>query len=517
MSKRADPDAPATRDPAHRRPRVVIGLVGGLLDAEKQPGDRDHGWQPTLSLIEGLGASRCELLTIPRFTSVAAAVAEKGRARGCDVRVVELPPFNNWKLRETYEALRAYIREADLRPDREEYFIHCTTGSYVWQICLFLLTESRHLPGKLVITNPPGKGSPFEVWDLEAELYAPIRARFGDAERARATATLKLGIETRSEAYNAIVDCIAEVIEQSDDAILLTGETGTGKSHLARRIFEVKRATHRVSGELVEVNCATLRGDQAMSMLFGHKKGAFTGATTDRRGFLARADGGLLFLDEVGELGADEQTMLLLALEDHVFYPVGADTPVRSDFHLVCGTNRDLREDVRRGRFRADLLARIDLWTFRLPSLRERLVDLEPNLDYELDQQTRARGRPVGLSAEARRAWLDFATGPDAAWCGNFRDLSGSVRRMSTLARGGFVDRAGVEAEVQRLQEHWAGLLGEGGEGTRRWEHTPRVEALLGEGAAKLDLADRLQLEGVLNVCARHRHLAEAGPDRAPP
>src|SRR4029077_20611819 len=127
-----------------------------------------------------------------------------------------------------------------------------------------------------------------------------------------------------------------------------------------------------LSGRFVEVNCATLRGDQAMSALFGHKRGAFTGAQTDRAGLLKEADQGLIFLDEIGELGADEQAMLLRALEDKTFLPLGADRELGSDFQLIAGTNCDLAAFVRSGQFREDLLARINLWTFQLPGLAQR-------------------------------------------------------------------------------------------------------------------------------------------------
>src|SRR5262249_21144841 len=116
------------------------------------------------------------------------------------------------------------------------------------------------------------------------------------------------------------------------------GPTGAGKSQLARRIYELKVARHQIAGAFVDVNCATLRGDAAMSTLFGHRKGAFTGAVQDRPGLLRAADGGLLFLDEIGELGLDEQAMLLRAVEEKRFLPVGADKEVASDFRLIAGT-----------------------------------------------------------------------------------------------------------------------------------------------------------------------------------
>src|SRR5262249_29220012 len=149
---------------------------------------------------------------------------------------------------------------------------------------------------------------------------------------------------------------------------------------------------HAVKGEFVDVNCATVRGDGAMSALFGHTKGAFTGALKDRAGLLRAADGGILFLDEIGELGLDEQAMLLRAVEEKSFLPLGSDRESRSEFQLIAGTNRDLLASVREGRFREDLLARINLWTFSLPGLASRREDVEPNLQFELDQYARKTG-----------------------------------------------------------------------------------------------------------------------------
>ena len=149
-----------------------------------------------------------------------------------------------------------------------------------------------------------------------------------------------------------------------------------------------------------------------MSTLFGHTKGAFTGALKDRAGLLRTADGGVLFLDEIGELGSDEQAMLLRALEEKTFLPLGSDRESRSDFQLIAGTNRDLYSAVREGRFREDLLARINLWMFSLPGLQSRPEDIEPNLQFELDQYARKTGNRVTFSKEARQKFLEFALSP---------------------------------------------------------------------------------------------------------
>ena len=122
-----------------------------------------------------------------------------------------------------------------------------------------------------------------------------------------------------------------------------------------------------MTGKLVVVNCATLRGDNAMSALFGHTKGSFTGASNSRSGLLKEAGQGLLFWGEIGELGLDEQVILLRAIEEKRFLPFGADTETSSDFQLIAGTNKDLKEMANKGTFRNDLITRINLWSYKLP------------------------------------------------------------------------------------------------------------------------------------------------------
>src|ERR1700693_5597957 len=175
---------------------------------------------------------------------------------------------------------------------------------------------------------------------------------------------------------------------------------------------------HTVTGDFIDVNCATLRGDGAMSTLFGHTKGAFTGALRDRPGVLRAADKGILFLDEIGELGNDEQAMLLRAVEEKTFLLLGSERAGHSAFHLIAGTNRDLYSAVREGRFREDLLARINLWTFTLPGLRSRPEDIEPNLQFELDQFAQRTSRRVTFSKEARQQLMQFALSPPQSGAG---------------------------------------------------------------------------------------------------
>lgn len=491
---------------------VVIGIVGSVLDAGFHQ-ERWNKWRPTVSLgqQEDLAVSRFELLYQPAHEDTARCVAaDLARVSpSTEVRSHLHELRDPWDFEEVFGALHDFARGYTFDPEREDYLVHITTGTHVQQICLFLLTESRHFPGRLIQTAPRERQrkSPHGVHriiDLDLSRYDRLAARF-HREAREARNFLKSGIETGNVRFNRMIEQVEQVAVRSRDPVLLMGPTGAGKSHLARRIYELKKARHQLSGAFVEVNCATLRGDAAMSALFGHVKGAFTGAVKDRSGLLRAADGGLLFLDEVGELGLDEQAMLLRAVEEKRFSPLGGDQEAGSDFQLITGTNRDLQERVREGRFREDLLARINLWTFRLPGLRERLEDLAPNLDYELEQFARRHGTRVTMSREVRERFLAFARGPEARWSANFRDLNAAVTRMATLAEGGRITLTGLEDELARLREAWARADAEVGD-------PGLLESLLGtERLGEIDPFDQVQLAHVVRVCRESRHQSEAG------
>ncbi|MEI6219150.1 MAG: RNA repair transcriptional activator RtcR [bacterium] len=480
--------------------------------------DRSHGpdrwnlWRPSVGLCqhEDLLINRFELLFQKKFQAMADVVAEDIRSVSPETEVVQrLVEFEHpWDFEEVYGALHDFARAYPFDPENEEYLVHITTGTHVAQICLFLLTEARYLPAKLIQTSPPkrkelaGPGQ-YDIIDLDLSKYDRIAARVRQDLQGDIS-YLKSGIATRNVAFNKLVEEIEHVAMHSAEPILLMGPTGAGKSLLGRRIHELKRSRGQLSGGFIEVNCATLRGDQALSTLFGHKKGAFTGATQDRQGLLREADKGLLFLDEIGELGLDEQAMLLRAIEEKLFFPMGSDKEVSSDFQLICGTNRDLYRDVQDGKFREDLLERINLWTFYFPGLRDRPEDIEPNIEYELDQFAKKRGKQVRFSKEARENFLSFAKSDEATWAANFRDLNNAITRMATLAPGGRITRQTVENEIVRLRRKWTRDEGS--------EKTDILNEVLGiDKVAKLDLFDRIQLAEVLSICRRSRSMSEAG------
>jgi transcriptional regulatory protein RtcR len=489
---------------------VVIGFLGTTLDRGGH--NRWERWRPTVDLCrqDDLVVDRFELLAEARFRDLAREVTADIRAVSpeTDVRIHDLGVSDPWDFQEVYGALHDFARGYPFRPDDESYLVHMTTGTHVAQICLFLLVESREIPGRLLQASPPRrqrdpKPGTFTLIDLDLSKYDRLASRFRQRQRDDLS-SLKSGIETRNAEFNRLIERIEHVAAASRSPMLLTGPTGAGKSQLARRIYELKKSRRQVDGAFVEVNCATLRGDTAMSALFGHVRGAFTGALQARAGLLRAADKGVLFLDEIAELGPDEQAMLLRALEEKTFLPLGADREVQSEFQLIAGTNRDLPEAVREGRFREDLLSRINLWTFGLPGLRARPEDIEPNLDYELDEWAARHGSRITFNREAREAFLSFATSREARWTANFRDFNAAVVRMATLAAGGRITTAIVHDEVERLRRSWEPAGDE--------REDPLLEGLVAsDKLAELDRFDRVQLAEVLRVCASSRSLSDAG------
>ncbi|MDR6510477.1 transcriptional regulatory protein RtcR [Novosphingobium capsulatum] len=491
------------------KPTTVISFLGSTLDAAKFGPSRWTKWRPSVGLCmhEDLRVDRFVMIHGTLHGRLADYVTQDIASVSPETRVERhvLDFQDAWDFEEVYGKLLDLARELALDPDAEDVLVHITTGTHVAQICLFLLTEAHYLPGRLLQTQPrrgaPDAAGTWSVIDLDLSRYDSIATRFA-SESAERSSFLKSGIETRNPAFNAMIDEIEQVAGRTRAPILLMGPTGAGKSQLARRIFELKKLKRQMTGSFVEVNCATLRGDSAMSALFGHKKGAFTGAAADRAGLLRSADGGMLFLDEIGELGLDEQAMILRAIEGKRFLPVGADKEAQSEFQLIAGTNRDLASCMAAGTFREDLYARLNLWTFALPGLAERREDIAPNLDYELDRHAEREGERVTFNREARADYLAFALSPAARWSGNFRDLAASVTRMATFSPKGRIDVLAVTKEIERLKRLW-GDGARDGDGLGRW--------LSPDALDDLDPFDRVQLAYVVATCASARSLSEAG------
>jgi formate hydrogenlyase transcriptional activator len=237
-----------------------------------------------------------------------------------------------------------------------------------------------------------------------------------------------------------------EQVATTDATVLITGETGTGKELLARAIH---RRSPRAKGPLVKVNCAAIPETLLASELFGHERGAFTGATERRRGRFEQAHGGTLFLDEIGELPAAMQVTLLRVLQEREFERLGGSQTVRVDVRVVAATNRDLAGDVQSGRFRSDLYYRLNVFPVHLPPLRERPEDVAPLVAALAAKHAGRLGRTVTrIDGRTLRRLTSHN------WPGNVRELENVVERALILSRGGTlrVDRDSMPALDGRTQ-----------------------------------------------------------------
>jgi formate hydrogenlyase transcriptional activator len=223
-----------------------------------------------------------------------------------------------------------------------------------------------------------------------------------------------------------------ESIAASEATVLITGETGTGKELVARALHS---RSPRRGRPLVKVNCGAISAGLVESELFGHLKGAFTGALSKRVGRFELADGGTLFLDEVGELPLDTQVKLLRALQEQEFEPVGSSQTVRVDVRIIAATNRDLTQAIREGRFRSDLFYRLNVVPLHVPPLRERPADIGPLALYFLGRHAKKAGKPIqGIATATLERLIGYH------WPGNVRELENLIERGVVLSSGPTLD-----------------------------------------------------------------------------
>jgi PAS domain S-box-containing protein len=239
-----------------------------------------------------------------------------------------------------------------------------------------------------------------------------------------------------SSALKAVLSRVSKVAP-SDSTVLITGETGTGKELVARAIH---RRSDRASRAFVSVNCAAIPRDLIASELFGHEKGAFTGATQQRLGRFELANGSTLFLDEVGELPPETQIALLRVLQEHEFERVGGSRPIRADVRVIAATNRDLQAAISVGSFRSDLFYRLNVFPIEIPSLRERREDIPLLLEYFIDRYARKARKNI---RSVNKKTLELLQ--SYPWPGNIRELQNVIERSVILC----------ETEIFSIDESW--------------------------------------------------------------
>ncbi len=243
---------------------------------------------------------------------------------------------------------------------------------------------------------------------------------------------------------------LTQKIAPTEATVLLTGETGTGKEVFAQAIHS---SSNRSKGPFVALNCSSLSRELLESTLFGHKAGAFTGATKDKKGLIEEAAGGTLFLDEIGELPPDLQPKLLRMLEDGSYYTVGDTKQSKSDVRILSATNRSLQEQIANGRFRSDLYYRIATFVVELPSLRERVADIPLLADYFLKTLSHKNGKSIKrISKEAADAMQQYD------WKGNIRELKHAVERAVILEESAVLHIESLPLEVRNHHTRMSGM-----------------------------------------------------------
>jgi DNA-binding NtrC family response regulator len=260
----------------------------------------------------------------------------------------------------------------------------------------------------------------------DAEMIAAVLAAVSDDNRP---------MIAEDPAMRAVI-AMAEQVAPSEASILITGESGSGKEIVARHVHQKSR---RSSKPFISVNCAAIPENLLESELFGHEKGAFTGALARRIGKFEEANGGTLLLDEISEMDTRLQDKLLRAIQEREIDRVGGSQPVRVDIRILATSNRDLVQAVREGTFREDLLYRLNVVNLRLPPLRERPGDILPMAEFFIRKYAAANGLPPRiLSAEARRRLLGHR------WPGNVRELENAMHRAVLLASGDIIEEGAV-------------------------------------------------------------------------
>ncbi|MCQ2393043.1 MAG: RNA repair transcriptional activator RtcR family protein [Kiritimatiellae bacterium] len=432
-----------------------------------------------------------------------------------------------------------------------DYYINCVHGTNAMRNCLFILTQEGQFNGFRIQPSPwcnewRKNNCQGERWRTACgdyllddpkkfyQTYSNLRRNDilqGSQDILKGENPIAQGIYTLNEDYINQLNEIRRVAERTKDPILLTGPTGCGKTRIADNICQMRMKKDKA----VVINCATLGGDHNMvySTLFGCKKGTHSTAFKDTLGAFDAAKGGVLFLDEIGELDLSVQPILLKAIEERKYTPLGGsqkDTK-DSDFLLVCGTNRSLREMVAQGKFRLDLLERINLWHFNLPGFAERMnTDLKNNCEKVLAQnfydsyKRQVNFAPDVLDEFIRELRLldqEFASsmGSPYNWPGNFREFNAIIYRMATLADQNLITNDIVQHEldrVRRLRREAQSLeafnRGQAPSSSPWGQSSQDIDRIIAALKINLDLPpiERAQLREVIRVCRASRNQTQA-------
>jgi DNA-binding NtrC family response regulator len=405
---------------------------------------------PILTVLAERAFGQVYLFTTPKAAEISekTATAISERHPGVKVDILEVPLKDPTNYLGILRQLRSHFKKLNVAHPDAEYAISVSSGTPHMHACWLLLAASGEIPATILQSTPPEfvpEGRPLvrEI-DIHQKDFPTITRPVDGSEPAEddessvISACRELGIVGDDPAFRRALH-EAFVYSQYDDFhILLLGETGSGKEHFARFIHHLGPRSNR---PMVTVNCSSIPENLVESQLFGHKKGAFTGAASDHEGKFKSADRGVLFLDEIGELPLPAQAKLLRALDQGEIEPVGSNKPVKVNVRVIAATHRNLREMVLAGTFREDLYQRFGS-SIAIPPLRARKIDI-PILSTHLLTAWNARHQhQKRLSPAAINELIRYP------WAGNVRELRRVIQQSAMLATGKVIHPSDLRFEA---------------------------------------------------------------------
>lgn len=401
----------------------------GLVEQEEQPG-------PILSVLKAKTFQSVYLFdtSATREASSNTKEAINNLYPECTVYVLDMKLSDPTNYHDIFRGLKEFALTIQEEHKPANFYISVASGTPQMHACWVLLAASGEIPAKILHVRPPRfvtKDRPLvsEI-ELSSDEFPSVRFKSSsfmidepemDVDSVRA----QLGIVGDHPAMSKALK-MGAMLASSPAPILITGETGTGKELFARYVHAL---SGRPQDTFVAVNCAAIPEDLVESILFGHKKGAFTGAVNDQTGKFDAAHKGTLFLDELGELPLPAQAKLLRVLQDGIVEPIGHSKGHAVDVRIVAATNRELRKQIRQGSFREDLYYRLNVGEIKLPSLRERRSDIPKLVLHILDRLNASLKRHRRLTTNALRRLQAHN------WEGNIRDLENVIERSVRLSR----------------------------------------------------------------------------------
>jgi len=391
---------------------------------------------PLLTVVNEMDFDMVYLFDTPKLgeKTIASREAILERHPDCKVEILEVPLKDPTNYLGILRQLRSHFKKLNRKHPDARYFISVSSGTPHMHASWLLLAASGEIPARILQAIPPefvpeGKKAVKEIdftQDHFPRIVKPIDIPdSGDDDELILAACRDLGIVGEDPAFTKALR-EAAIYANYDEHVLLLGETGSGKEYFAKFLHHL---SNKAAKPLVIVNCGSIPENLVESHLFGHKKGAFTGAVSDHEGKFKTADGGVIFLDELGELPLNAQAKLLRTLEQGEIEPVGAPRASIVDVKVIAATNRDLNAMAEQGAFRADLLQRFGS-KVKIPALRQRRIDIPKLAVHLLDRWNAKYKQQRRMSADA------VATLADYHWPGNVRELRNVIAQSAMLSSG---------------------------------------------------------------------------------